>query len=68
MLTISPRVVAIYVDRRSRQWVVRDDQGNLWTLPQTETPWDDRELYSSSDETTLDPIPGHYFYLLRLTT
>src|SRR5262249_26963162 len=42
MLTVRTRVVALYVDRASRQWIARDSDGNLWSLPPTDKPWDDR--------------------------
>lgn len=66
MLAIRRQAVAIYVDRASRQWVVRDPEGNLWALPTTDTPWDDRRPFSPAEETDLEPIPGHYRYLLGL--
>lgn len=65
MLTIRKHV-AIYVDRASGQWVVRDSEGNFWVLPQTDTPWEDREPFSPTNETELEPVPGHYSYMLRL--
>ena len=60
MVTVRKRVVAIYVDRSSGQWIVRDDEGNLWVLPPTNTPWDDRQPFSPAEETELEPVPGHY--------
>jgi len=68
MLTLTPKVVAIYVDRLTQQWVVRDEAGHLWALPNTETPWDDRQPFTPADEADLDPVPGHYKYLLGLPT
>ena len=68
MLTIAPRVVAIYVDRFTRLWVVRDEEGTLWALPATESPWDDRQPFTPSEDTDLDPVPGHYKYMLGLPT
>jgi hypothetical protein len=64
MVTVRKRVVAIYVDRSSGQWIVRDDEGNLWVLPPTNTPWDDRQPFSPAEETELESVPGHYKYLL----
>ena len=66
MVTVRKRVVAIYVDRSSGQWIVRDDEGNLWVLPPTNTPWDDRRPFSPAEETELEPVPGHYKALLGL--
>ncbi|HVL11058.1 MAG TPA: hypothetical protein VM529_00735 [Gemmata sp.] len=66
MLTVRKPVVAIYVDRSSGQWVVRDSDGSLWLLPPTSTPWADRQPFFPAEETELDPVPGHYKYMLGL--
>jgi hypothetical protein len=66
MLAKSKRVVALYVDRASRRWVVRDPEGNFWSLPSTDNPWDDRQPFSPAEETELEPVPGHYQYMLGL--
>jgi hypothetical protein len=60
------RVIALYVDRSSRQWVIRDEEGNLWTLPQSSTGENEWKPFSPSEETELEPVPSHYKYLLRL--
>jgi hypothetical protein len=66
MLTVRKQVVAIYVDRTNGQWIVRDSEGNFWSLPRTETPWDDRQPFVPAEDTELEPIPGHYKYMLGL--
>ena len=66
VLTIRRQVVGIYVDRSSRQWVVRDAEGNFWLLPPTRNPWDDRRPFSPAEEAELEPVPGHYKNLLGL--
>jgi hypothetical protein len=66
MLTVRKHTVAIYVDRSSGQWIVRDSDGNFWVLPSTATPWDDRQPFSPAEETELEPVPGHYKYMLGL--
>jgi hypothetical protein len=66
MLTVRKHVVAIYVDKASQQWVVRDDEGHLWVLPPTDNPWGDRQPFAPNEETELAPVPGHYKYMLRL--
>ena len=66
MLTVRKQVVAIYVDRTSGRWVVRDCEGNFWVLPPTDTPWDDRQPFSPAEETELELVPGHYKNLLGL--
>jgi hypothetical protein len=66
MLTDSKRVVALYVDRVTQQWVARDSEGRFWSLPSTDNPWDERRPFARADETKLDPVPGHYKYMLGL--
>ena len=66
MLAVRKQVVAIYVDRSNGQWIVRDGEGNFWSLPTTENPWDDRQPFFPAEETELESVPGHYKYLLGL--
>ena len=66
MLTVRKQATALYVDRSSRQWVVRDSEGNFWILPSTDNPWDDRQPFSPAEETDLEPVPGHYKPMLGL--
>lgn len=61
------RVIALYVDRTTKQWVVRDPEGKLWSLAAGENPWDERQPFTPAEETDLEPVPGHYKYLLGLT-
>lgn len=66
MLTVRKQVVGIYVDRSTRNWVIRDADGKLWILPSTDNPWDDRQPFTPAEETELEPVPGHYKSLLGL--
>ena len=66
MLTASKPVVALFVDKTTRQWIVRDSEGNFWSLPSTDNPWDERQPFSPAEETELEPLPGHYKYMLGL--
>ena len=59
-------VSSIYVDRSRHQWVVRDGEGNLWIVPLMENPWDHRQPFYPTDETELEPVPGHYKSVLGL--
>jgi hypothetical protein len=68
MLRASNRVVALYVDKASQRWIVRDAEGNLWSLPSTDNPWDERQPFSPAEETDLEPVPGHYKNMLGLPT
>jgi hypothetical protein len=66
MLTVRNQIVSLYVDRASQQWVVRDADGVLWSVPSGDDSWDHRQPFALTDETVLEPIPGHYKYLLGL--
>jgi hypothetical protein len=68
MMTAPKKDVKLYVDRRSQKWIVLDQEGNFWSLPSTEKPWEDRQPFTPAEETELDPIPGHYKHLLGITT
>ena len=65
MLT-ARRHIDIYVVRSSGRWVVRDADGTFWSLPPTDSPWDDREPFAPDESEELESVPGHYRYLLRL--
>jgi hypothetical protein len=66
MLAARKRAAALYVDRATRQWVVRDPEGNFWSLPSTDNPWDERQPFYPAEETELEPVPGHYKDMLGL--
>jgi hypothetical protein len=66
MLTVRKQVMALYVERSSGQWIVRDTEGNFWSVPLTDNPWDDRRPFAPAEDTELEPVPGHYKYMLGL--
>jgi hypothetical protein len=66
MLTLRNPAVALFADRSTQQWIVRDGDGNFWTVPAVENAWDHRQAFQLTDETDLEPIPGHYKYMLGL--
>ena len=66
MLEVRKRIVALYVDKASQQWIVRDAEGNFWSLPLTDNPWDERQPFTLAEDTELEPVPGHYKYMLGL--
>ena len=66
MITVRKRPVGLYVERSSQQWIVRDPDGNFWILPTVENPWDYRQRFYPTEEMELEPVPGHYKYLLSL--
>lgn len=65
---MSPRkaMTTIYADRSSQQWVVRDSDGAFWIIPIAENAWENRQPFFPTDETVLEPVPGHYKHLLGL--
>ena len=66
MLAVRKSAVAIYVDRATGQWIVRDPDGNFWVVPSGVNAWDQRQPFEPTDDSQLEPIPGHYRYLLEL--
>jgi hypothetical protein len=66
MLTLTKPVTAIYASRSSRQWIVRDPEGNFWILPSVDDPWDHRQSFHPTEEGELEPVPGHYKDMLGL--
>ena len=66
MLAERKQVIALYADRSTQQWVVRDADGEYWIEQKGDDGIDRWEPYPLSEETELEPIPGHYKYLLRL--
>ncbi len=66
MLTLRKSAVALFVDRSVRRWIVRDPEGNFWLLPPGENSWNHREPFQPTDETTLEPVPGHYKDMIGL--
>ena len=66
MFALRRPVVALYVEKSSRQWSVRDPEGHFWTLPSVENPWDHRQPFHPTEDAELEPVPGHYKYLLGL--
>ena len=66
MLDVRKHAIAISVDRSTQQWIVRDPEENYWIVPAGDDAWDRREPFQPTEETDLEPIPGHYKYLLKL--
>jgi hypothetical protein len=67
MLTFRKDAATLFVDRSSQQWIVMDPDGNFWIVPSdAENPWDQRQPYNPTEQTELEPVPGHYKYMLGL--
>ncbi|HYV38913.1 MAG TPA: hypothetical protein VE988_24730 [Gemmataceae bacterium] len=57
----------LYVNRPQQQWIVLDPEGQFWIVPvNEEDPWNQRQPFCPTDETELEPVPGHYKYMLGL--
>ena len=66
MVTLRKQPAAIFVDRACPQWIVRDPEGNFWRLPSVDDPWDQRQPFQPTEQTDLEPVPGHYRDMLGL--
>ena len=66
MITVSKQLVALFVHRSSQQWIVRDPEGNFWIVPLGDDAWDHREPFFPTEDMDLEPVPGHYKYMLSL--
>lgn len=56
----------LFVDRASRQWIVRDPDGQFWVVPIGDNPWDLRQPVIDVELLELEPVPGHYKDMLAL--
>jgi hypothetical protein len=69
MKAIARTPLALYVDRSNPQWIVLDAEGNYWLVPGDDaSPWDQRQPFHPTEETELEPVPGHYKSMLGLPT
>jgi hypothetical protein len=67
MISAPNRLAAIFVDRScTEHWIVRDPEGNFWIVPPSANAWEERRPFEPSEETELEPIPGHYRHVLGL--
>jgi hypothetical protein len=57
---------ALFVERSTRQWVVLDPEGQFWILPAIDDAWLNRRPFEPTEDTPLDPVPGHYKRVLGL--
>jgi hypothetical protein len=65
-MTTVRKQMSLFVDRSSQQWIVRDADGNFWLVPSVEHAWEHRQPFEPSEETDLEPVPGHYKPMLGL--
>ena len=58
----------LYVDRFTGQWIVRDPEGEFWTVPGSENARvTQRERFFPAEQTELEPVPGHYKHMLGIS-
>jgi hypothetical protein len=65
-LTLTRTKLSLFVHRSSQRWVVLDPEGNFWILPSLKNPWNQRQPFHPTEESELEPVPGHYKYILGL--
>jgi len=63
---VARKLMKLYADRSSRRWIVLDSHGDFWELPAVDNPWEHRRPFQPTEDTDLDPVPGHYKHLLGL--
>ena len=67
MITTESSVVGLYVAKTCPEhwiaWTTRADSG--WSRL-AENPWERRQPFQWTEDTELEPIPGHYKYVLGL--
>ena len=67
MVATGKVTVALYVDKaRPQHWIVRDPDGQFWIVPPVENPWANRQPIDLNEDAELEPVPGHYKYMLGL--
>src|SRR5437879_13456654 len=49
---------AVFVERSTGQWVVRDPEGDFWTLPTVDDPWRHRLPFHPTEDTVSVPVQG----------
>jgi hypothetical protein len=63
----SKAAVALFVDKSGRRWIARDADGRFWVIPPGDDPWENRQPFDLPDDVELEPVPGHYKYMLGLS-
>jgi hypothetical protein len=66
MIALEKQVAALFADQSRQRWIVRDPEGRFWILPSVGDPWEHRQPFYPTEETALEPVPGHYKDMLGL--
>jgi hypothetical protein len=64
MITVRKPMVALYVERFSQQWVVRNSEGNFWIVPSVKNPWEHRQQFHPTEESVLNRFPVNIYICL----
>ena len=40
---------------------------DFWSVSASENSWEQRQPFQPTEETQLEPVPGHYIHMLGLT-
>jgi hypothetical protein len=65
-IRVSRKLTKLYADRSGQRWVVLDSEGEFWELPFVDNPWEHRRPFEPTEDSDLEPVPGHYKHLLGL--
>ena len=69
MITTRKPAMSLYVDKdRPEHWIVRDCEGRFWVVPPGQDAWTKREPFQPSEDAELETVPGHYLYMLGITS
>jgi hypothetical protein len=61
--------MSLYVDKvRPEHWIVCDREGRFWIVSPGQDAWAKREPFQPSEEAELESVPGHYLYMLGITS
>lgn len=66
MPTRKPGISLFVAKSQPQHWIVLDRDGNYWLIPPLENPWENRQPFQPTEESDLEPVPGHYKYMLGL--
>ncbi len=58
----------VYVDRSTKQWIVRKVEGNFWVVPADDSvPRSQPQPFFPNEENELELVPGHYKQMLGIS-
>ena len=65
--SLVPSVNVVVVNGAGDVLMIRRSDNDNWAVPgDHDNPWDDRQPFSPTEETELEPVPGHYKHMLGL--